>query len=107
MVISTWQVFLRRLILGSLGVRLASRTLQTSGRRRTGWVRPQFEVLETRLLLAATWIAEGPGPITGGQVEGLGTQSSPAAGAVKAVVADPTNANSLWIGTVNGGVWHT
>src|SRR5439155_10868810 len=32
---------------------------------------------------------------------------NPVVGAVSAVVADPSDANTLWIGSVNGGVWRT
>lgn len=55
----------------------------------------------------ATFTLQGPAGITGGQVEGLGGQNSPVAGAVKAVVTSPTDANVMWVGTVNGGVWRT
>ena len=55
----------------------------------------------------AQWVATGPFPTTGGQVEGLGGQSSPVAGAIKAVAASPTDANVMYVGAVNGGIWKT
>ncbi len=58
-------------------------------------------------VIPATWVAQGHGPATGGQVEGLGAQGNPVTGAVHAVVPHPTDGNILWIGAVNGGVWRT
>jgi uncharacterized repeat protein (TIGR01451 family) len=54
----------------------------------------------------ATYVAQGPRPITGGQTESL-TPNNEVAGAVQTVVAHPSDPNILWIGTVNGGVWRT
>ncbi len=48
---------------------------------------------------------QGPGPITGGQVENL--TDDHVTGAVEVVVPHPTNADVLWIGAVNGGIWRT
>jgi uncharacterized repeat protein (TIGR01451 family) len=54
----------------------------------------------------ATYVAQGPSPITGGQVENV-TPNNEVAGAVHTVVAHPADPNILWIGTVNGGIWRT
>ena len=53
-----------------------------------------------------TYVPQGPRPITGGQVESV-TPNNEVAGAVHTVVAHPSDANTLWIGTVNGGIWRT
>jgi hypothetical protein len=72
-----------------------------------------LEILEDRTLLdirltgAPTWMAQGPDPITGGQVEGLGDQNNPVAGAVSSIAVNPNNANDIYLGTVNGGIWST
>jgi hypothetical protein len=50
------------------------------------------------------WI-EYAGPIQEGQVEGI--DNSPVAGAVTAILAHPMDANKLYVGTTNGGVWRT
>ncbi|MGE3819545.1 MAG: WD40/YVTN/BNR-like repeat-containing protein, partial [Isosphaeraceae bacterium] len=63
--------------------------------------------LEERVLLAVDWTAQGPAPILNGQVEGMAAQSNPVAGAIHTVVAHPTDPNTLWVGSVNGGVWKT
>jgi hypothetical protein len=56
--------------------------------------------------LSTTWVEQGPGPILGSSLtEGL--PGSPAAGAVQALVADPTNPDVVYAGSVNGGVWKT
>ena len=62
------------------------------------------EQLEDRSLLSA-WIAEGPGPSQNGQVEGILNQE--VVGAVHAVAAHPSDADTLYIGTANGGIWKT
>jgi hypothetical protein len=63
-----------------------------------------LERLEGRRLLSVssgrlTWTAQGPAPIN----ESSFIQSR----AIPAIAADPTNANNLYIGGVNGGIWHT
>ncbi len=67
---------------------------------------PIFEPLEDRRLLAS-WTPVGPAPILGGQTAGLVDQDDPVAGAVQVVAPHPTNANILYVGAVNGGVWRT
>jgi len=52
------------------------------------------------------YIAHGPGPLTGGQVENL-TNADEVSGAVEVVVPHPVSAGTLWIGATNGGVWRT
>jgi len=52
-----------------------------------------------------TWISQGPDPILGGGnvfVDGKGQ-----VGALAAVVPHPTNADILWVGAINGGIWKT
>src|SRR5262249_45611091 len=58
---------------------------------------------EARDVPSATWVEQGPGPITGGLVEGLPT----VAGAVEAIATAPHNADLVYAGAVNGGVWKT
>lgn len=54
-----------------------------------------------------TWASTGPAAVINGQVEGMSAQSNPVTGAVHAVAPHPTDANILYIGAVNGGVWKT
>ena len=54
----------------------------------------------------ATYESQGPGPITNGQTENL-APANDVAGAIHTVVAHPSDANILWAGSVNGGVWRT
>jgi len=51
------------------------------------------------------WVAEGAGPTTGGQVEGINDRE--VVGAIHAVAPHPTNASVVYVGAVNGGVWKT
>lgn len=74
--------------------------------------RPVFEPLESRILLSVDligvpdWVDQGPGTIlSGNNVEGI--TDRPQAGAVNSVVADPTDANRLFVASVNGGIWRT
>jgi hypothetical protein len=51
------------------------------------------------------WVSQGPSPIRNGQVEGI--ENGPVIGAVQDIVAHPSNADIVWIGAANGGVWKT
>jgi hypothetical protein len=50
---------------------------------------------------AATFTFEGPAPIQ------PGINNPVAAGAIQAIAIDPKDKNTVWIGSVNGGVWKT
>lgn len=52
------------------------------------------------------FIEEGPGPIDNGQSENT-TPSNQAVGAAHTVVCHPTDANTIYVGFVNGGIWKT
>jgi len=74
----------------------------------------RLEELEDRTLPAAitlpgvpTWDSEGPAPILDGIVAGTNNYSYTVTGAVEAIAAHPGDANVLYVGTVNGGVWKT
>src|SRR5258708_1815326 len=56
-------------------------------------------------IVAQVWTAQGPGPTRGGQSEGI--PSNPVSGAINAVAVDPTDGNTIYVATVNGGVWKT
>ena len=50
------------------------------------------------------WSSIGPTPISNGQTN---PQSVPVSGRVNAIAIDPTNANVIYIGAADGGVWKT
>ena len=52
------------------------------------------------------WQDQGPGPASNGQVENVGKDDQ-VVGAVHVVVAHPSDADTLWIGATNGGLWKT
>lgn len=68
-------------------------------------VRLRHEPLEERRLLTA-WVNQGPSPSLSGQVENI-SPNNEVIGAIHAAVAHPTDADVLWVGAVNGGVWRT
>ena len=51
------------------------------------------------------WVEQGPGPAQGGLVAGM--ENKPVTGAVQSILIDPANAQQIFLGTVNGGVWRT
>ena len=53
----------------------------------------------------SAWVEQGPGPILRGQSEGI--PNNPVSGAVTGIAVDPLNANTVYLATVNGGVWKT
>lgn len=55
--------------------------------------------------VGGAWVDVGPGPSHGGQIEGITNRE--VVGAVNALAPHPSNADILYIGTVNGGVWGT
>lgn len=57
-------------------------------------------------LFGGTWESRGPGPVKFGRVEGMGPDY-PVTGPVQVLVPHPTDADILWIGGVNGGIWKT
>jgi len=52
-----------------------------------------------------TWDSQGPGPVTGGLVEGI--PDEPVTGAIEAIAPHPTNPAVVYVGTVGGGIWKT
>ncbi|HEX9329563.1 MAG TPA: hypothetical protein VF915_23750, partial [Reyranella sp.] len=59
---------------------------------------------------AQTFLPQGPSPHFGPTPivqSGDAPPNGTSAGAVQAIITDPTNANTMYIGAVNGGVWAT
>ncbi len=52
------------------------------------------------------WISQGPGPSTNGQVENLSPEDQ-VVGAIHAIATHPTNADIMFVGGVNSGIWRT
>ena len=53
-----------------------------------------------------TWVSQGPGPNRNAQVQNL-TPNNEVSGAIHVIVPHPTDANVLYVGAANGGVWRT
>ena len=80
----------------------------TTGLPVTG-LAPDGEVEDHAIAIAAPgfWVDQGPAPTENGQLE-PGTQPNQrVTGATHTVVAHPTNADILYAGAVNGGIWKT
>src|SRR5260370_5556704 len=72
--------------------------------------KPRLELLVDRNLLSpgitlstTSWTPIGPAPIVNGQDPG----GFPVSGRIATVAADPTHANTIYIGAAGGGVWKT
>jgi hypothetical protein len=88
----------------------AARLFPSTRRRRRLWSAGALLAASTFAAAAASdkqdsWVAQGPGPITQGQVEGI--EDGEVVGAVHTVAAHPRDADILYVGGVNGGVWKT
>jgi hypothetical protein len=59
--------------------------------------------------LFADWVPVGPAPAVNGQDEGITSPEgdNPVAGAINAVAPSATDANLIYVASVNGGVWKT
>ena len=72
----------------------------------------QLEPLESRLLLSATlagvpdWIDQGAETILNASSV-ITTPTNPVTGAVQSIAINPSNAQQIFVGTVNGGIWRT
>ncbi len=75
--------------------------------RGPGRYRPRAELLEGRVAPAA-WVENGPASISDGPGGPAGgALGANAAGAVQAIAVDPHDSTSVYLGSVNGGLWHT
>src|SRR5262245_35441474 len=57
-------------------------------------------------MFGGQWTAQGPGPTRNGQVDNV-TPNNEVDGAIHTVAAHPTDANILYVGGVNSGIWRT
>ena len=64
-----------------------------------------FGLCASPALADSVWQPQGPAPSTQGQVEGIADRE--VSGAIHTVAAHPTDADTLYAGAVNGGVWRT
>ncbi|MFN0087491.1 MAG: HYR domain-containing protein [Blastocatellia bacterium] len=56
-------------------------------------------------ILGDTWFPIGPAPIIDGQTYGGGRVD--VSGRTSSITVNPMNPNDVWLGTANGGVWHS
>src|SRR5205823_4420228 len=67
---------------------------------------PTGTTTEALSLGAVKWLAQGGGPVLHGAVTNLAPGNA-ISGAVHVVLPHPTNSDTLFAGTVNGGIWRT
>ena len=63
-----------------------------------------------QVAVSQTFVPQGPAPATGSLILMNGNDTNgkgTSAGAVGSIVADPVDPNTLYVGTVSGGVWGT
>src|SRR5262245_1501413 len=82
-------------------VTIRSRAVDNSGN-----VENPTAMITVSVVSGGTWTAQGPGPIVNGQVENV-TPNNEVVGAIHTVAAHPTDANILYVGGVNSGIWRT
>ncbi|MCB1206665.1 MAG: hypothetical protein KDN18_20570, partial [Verrucomicrobiae bacterium] len=63
------------------------------------------EVISDFIQVGGSWLAQGPSPIANGQTEGMVDKF--VCGSIHSVITHPSNADIVYIGAVNGGVWKT
>jgi precorrin-6B methylase 2 len=96
--------------------RSEDRHVAVRGKRRARRATPRarqllFEPLESRVLLSVSlagvpdWVDQGPEPIL--NASSVITPNNPATGAVQTVAVNPNNAQQIYVGSVNGGVWRS
>jgi len=77
-------------------------TLTTGGSVANG----EVEDYRIRFTTLGNWVDQGPAGTINGQVQNV-TPDRRVSGATHVVVAHPTDADTLYIGAVNGGIWKT
>lgn len=65
-----------------------------------------IKATRTNSTLAANWTELGPSPIPNGQIYGVATPV-PVTGRVTAIAIHPTDPNTVYVGTANGGIFRT
>ena len=87
--------------------RAGGRSTRVQGVRSLLAIVPLSHVADPSLAVTdGTWVPQEPGPNRFGQVQNLNPNNE-VFGAIHAVVAHPSDANTMFIGAVNGGIWRT
>ncbi len=71
----------------------------------TPWILAVVVGAPLQAQVGGAWQQVGPAPSHGGQVEGITNRE--VTGAVNAIAVHPSDANILYVGAVNGGIWRT
>jgi Big-like domain-containing protein len=82
-------------------VQIRSRAVDDSGN-----VQNPTTQITVNIVVGGTWTAQGPGPTLFGQAENV-IPNNEVVGAIHTVAAHPTDANILYAGGTNSGIWRT
>lgn len=72
-------------------------------RKSVRWVRLSWDILEERVV--PSWVPQQLTATQNGQI--VVPPSNDVAGGIQALVAQPANADVLYVGAINGGIWKT
>jgi photosystem II stability/assembly factor-like uncharacterized protein len=81
-------------------------TIRSRATDNSGNVQDPPAQITVTSVFGGSWTAQGPGPTRDGQTEKV-TPNDEVVGAIHAVAAHPTDANILYVGGVNSGIWRT
>src|SRR5262245_50140404 len=81
-------------------------TIRSRAADNSGNVQDPPTQITVTSVFGGPWIAQGPGPTRNGQVDNV-TPNNEVVGAIHTVAAHPTDANILYVGGVNSGIWRT
>jgi hypothetical protein len=84
---------------------IRSRAVDDNGNQQD----PTTGITVTVRASGGVWVAQGPGPSRNGQVENVSppNNNNEVVGAIHTVAAHPNDANILYVGGVNSGIWRT
>src|SRR5215510_14935879 len=81
-------------------------TIRSRATDNSGNVQDPLAQITVTGVFGGPWTAQGPGPTRNGQVDNV-TPNNEVDGAIHTVAAHPTDANILYVGGVNSGIWRT
>src|SRR5262245_2022598 len=81
-------------------------TIRSRATDDSGNVQDPLAQITVTSVFGGPWTAQGPGPTRNGQVDNV-TPNNEVDGAIHTVAAHPTDANILYVGGVNSGIWRT
>src|SRR4051812_49112061 len=94
-----WPSVVRNVILGSVIVVAACSSPSSPESLTQEIASPLFDGM--------SWFPIGPSPISNGQVYGDSPKAVTVIGRATAIAVNPVNEHEVYLGTANGGLWHS